>query len=156
MKEFKKGQTYFVPVPTHRSLYARRQWTGTATDKLYEARGLARLTAESAVDMAKAMIRHVSGNHQPVYPKKMLVWDSDSDPYGKLERTVLGTLRGRYITVEHFGTVLEAAGRAGAATVSFYCHAEDIPETLEDYLSELDLDQDTTDKIIELAKKMKA
>ena len=153
MKEFKKGQTYFA---------ARKDgsvtvtvWGGSSYDRFRVRHGLAFHTRAEAEAKAEELTR--PDKIAPVYPKKMLVWDTDFDPgpYGKLERTVLGTLRGRYITVEHFGTVLEAAGRAGAATVSFYCHAEDIPETLEDYLAEIELPEGAAEKIVELAKKMK-
>jgi hypothetical protein len=161
MKEFKKGQTYFIAYED--GSVGTSVWDGGIIDAILVQRGCAFHTWGDAEARAEELNRtskeaeelNLADKAEPKYPKKMLVWDSDSDPYGKLERTVLGTLRGRYMTVEDFGTVLEAAGSAGAATVSFYRHAEDIPETLEDYLAEIELPEGAAEKIVELAKKMK-
>ena len=144
MKEFRKGQTYFA---TRRDgSMEKLVWSGDTMDRFRVRQGIAFHTeAEAKAEELKRPDKR--------YPKKMLVWDSDLT--NKIERTVLGTLAGKYMTAEDFGAALEAARDISSTTVIFYRHAEDIPETLEDYLNELVLDQATTDKIIELAKKMK-
>lgn len=169
MKEFKKGQTCFAA--REDGGIAVIICKGGAIDNILGQEGILFHTATEAKaraeELLRARVQHNAAskeaeakarelnNTDKRYPKKMLVWDSDSDTYGKLERTVLGTLRGRYMTVENFGETLRAAGNAQATTVSFYRHAEDIPETLEDYLSEIELPKGAAEKIVELAKKMK-
>ena len=154
-KGFRGGQNYYSVVPrmSKPTTYVpvESTWYHDPIDVRRLRQGIAFRTWEDAEEKAEELNR--TDKSEPRYPRKQLVWNEARTK--KKERMVLGKLAGYYMTVEDFGETLMAATSEGSTKVRFYRNAEDLPETLEDYLAEIELPEGAAEKIVELAKKIK-